>query len=306
MQASDSSLGPYLRSEREQQGIDLKDIASSTKIQPKFIEALEDDNYDQLPKGPFVIGFIRSYAQCLSLDPDEVVAFFQAKHGAPMQHQPVQEPSSKPRLSPIPPALLQRRSALIAGLVAIGCVLLVVLWNGSQRAGQDRPTAAANRQPTTQPSTPEPSTLPTLQETTAPNAVAPPALSGPATSTSSSGTNPIATDASQGEAPTSDTPDNAVSEASIPEPPPLVLRVQALEKTWMRLEIDNETPQEALVEAGQTIEWQAKTQFSLTLGNVRGARVSLNDQALDLPATRSNVLRDYVLTRALLNPRRTD
>ncbi|PON13637.1 hypothetical protein C2W62_33335 [Candidatus Entotheonella serta] len=44
MQASDNSLGPYLRSEREQQGIGLADIALQTKIQPKFIEALEADD----------------------------------------------------------------------------------------------------------------------------------------------------------------------------------------------------------------------------------------------------------------------
>jgi hypothetical protein len=74
----------------------------------------------------------------------------------------------------------------------------------------------------------------------------------------------------------------------------------------MRLEIDDEARQEVLIKAGQSIEWEANKQFSLTIGNVKGARVLLNDQELDLPTTRSNVLRDYVLTHALLNPRRTD
>jgi hypothetical protein len=97
-----------------------------------------------------------------------------------------------------------------------------------------------------------------------------------------------------------------LSEESTLEPVPLVLRVQALEETWMRLDIDDDSRQEALIKAGDSIEWKANEQFSLTIGNVKGARVLLNDQELDLPATRSNVLRDYVLTRALLNPRRTD
>jgi hypothetical protein len=74
----------------------------------------------------------------------------------------------------------------------------------------------------------------------------------------------------------------------------------------MRLDIDDDSRQEALIKAGESIEWKANEQFSLTIGNVKGARVLLNDQELDLPVTRSNVLRDYVLTRALLNPRRTD
>ncbi len=74
----------------------------------------------------------------------------------------------------------------------------------------------------------------------------------------------------------------------------------------MRLDIDEDTRREAMIKAGQSQSWESKEQFSLTIGNVQGVRVFLNNQELDLPETRSNVLRDYVLTRALLNPRRTD
>lgn len=305
MQASDNSLGLYLRSEREQQGMDIKDIASLTKIQPKFIAALEGDDYDRLPKGPFVIGFLRSYAQCLSLDADEVVAFFQARDGMAMQ-----SPSGRQRLSQQRPAATPRTSsrrgaALSVGLAALGCVLLWVLWNGlgGERVAHDRPAETANGQAAAGQvvSAPEFTPLPTLQETTAPNAAALPALS----TLASLGASPIATDVQPGHATPWDTPDHMLSEASAPEPAPLVLRVQALEETWVRLDIDDEIRREALIQAGQSVEWEAKEQFSLTIGNVEGTRVLLNDRELDLPLTRSNVLRDYVLTRALSNPRRT-
>jgi len=49
------SLGSYLRQERERQQVSLQEIAAATKIQLKFLEALEHDAYDQLPAPPFVV-----------------------------------------------------------------------------------------------------------------------------------------------------------------------------------------------------------------------------------------------------------
>ncbi|WP_179137965.1 helix-turn-helix domain-containing protein [Candidatus Entotheonella palauensis] len=310
MQASDNSLGPYLRSEREQQGIDLHDIASSTKIQPKFIEALEADDYDQLPKGPFVIGFLRSYAECLSLDADEVVAFFQAHHS---RQKPMPSPPAQPRQRPalklpfsIPRVSWQRGVIFSAGLaISLGVLFLVLRSGPSEQQLAPAPSAdtvadvrPAARQVISASASPAPA-LPSP----VPLAPSIPDLSSPEPSPA---TDPIAAEAPQTDAAPPDTPDPALSERPTLDSPPLVLRVQALEETWMRLDIDDGNRQEALIKAGQSREWTASSQFSLTIGNVKGARVSLNDQELDLPSTRSNVLRDYVLTRALLNPRRTD
>lgn len=306
MQASEHSLGPYLRSVREQQGIDLKDIVSWTKIQPKFIEALEADAYHQLPKGPFVIGFLRSYAQCLSLDADEVVAFFQANHGKRRQSLPVQQ---RQRPAPLSRASWQRGVMLSAGLAALVLVFLFVLRSGPSEppTTHGRPAGTTGgAKPTTRQAASVPAAFPQLpapQQATASNVAPPSPLSSPLTSI---GTDPSATEPRPADAVPPDASGRALSEGSTLKPAPLVLRVEALEETWMRLDIDDETRQEALIKAGQSIEWKANAQFSLTIGNVKGARVLLNDQELDLPATRSNVLRDYVLTRALLNPRRTD
>ncbi len=317
MQASDNSLGPYLRSEREQQGIGLADIALQTKIQPKFIEALEADDYDQLPKGPFVIGFLRSYAECLSLDADEVIAFFQARHGKPVQSpplQPRQQPSpSRPLL--LPSLSWPRGGILGAGLVILLVGLFFVLRSGpsQQQAAQDRlpnnqtghePPAARQAIPVSAATPP----VSTHSEATAPQVTTPPPLAPDASDQTSTPTETaqVTANTPQTDAVSSDSSGSESSEGAALKPTPLVLRVQALEETWMRLDIDEETRQEALIKAGESIEWKANEQFSLTLGNVKGARVLLNEQELDLPATRSNVLRDYVLTRALLNPRRTD
>ena len=98
MQTSSDSLGAHLREEREQQNVSLQDISATTKIQIKFLQALENDEYDQLPPSPFVVGFLRAYAQFLSLDTEAIVTTYQQRYRAsePLHNPTVSLPSSGP------------------------------------------------------------------------------------------------------------------------------------------------------------------------------------------------------------------
>ncbi len=73
-----ASLGQALREEREVRNISLEEIASATKIVPRYLEALESDHLDRMPGGFFVKGIIRTYARAIGLDPEEVLARYQA------------------------------------------------------------------------------------------------------------------------------------------------------------------------------------------------------------------------------------
>jgi transcriptional regulator with XRE-family HTH domain len=73
-----ASLGDSLREEREARNISLEEIASATKIVPRYLEALETDRLDLMPGGFFIRAIIRSYAQAVGLDPDEVVERYKA------------------------------------------------------------------------------------------------------------------------------------------------------------------------------------------------------------------------------------
>ena len=77
------SLGTYLRQERERQQVSLQAMAGATKIQLKFLEALEHDAYDQLPAPPFVVGFLRAYAQYIAIDPEMVLTAYRSLPRAP-------------------------------------------------------------------------------------------------------------------------------------------------------------------------------------------------------------------------------
>jgi cytoskeleton protein RodZ len=69
-----ASFGVRLKEQREQRGITLEEISSTTKIGTRMLVALEQDHFDQLPGGIFNKGFIRAYARCVGMDEDQAIA----------------------------------------------------------------------------------------------------------------------------------------------------------------------------------------------------------------------------------------
>ena len=65
------TVGQKLREERIRQGKEIKPIADELRISSRYIQAIEAENWDQLPSGFFGRSFIRQYAIVLGLDPTE-------------------------------------------------------------------------------------------------------------------------------------------------------------------------------------------------------------------------------------------
>ena len=75
-------IGSRLRAEREKKGLTLATIAEETSIRERYLEALEQGNYDALPSEVYVKGFIRNYADYLGIDPGPMVqAYLEEVHG---------------------------------------------------------------------------------------------------------------------------------------------------------------------------------------------------------------------------------
>jgi cytoskeleton protein RodZ len=69
-----TSLGIMLREAREQLGLSVADVVAQTKFAPRQIEALEADDFKNLPETAFLRGFVRSYAKILNLDAEILLA----------------------------------------------------------------------------------------------------------------------------------------------------------------------------------------------------------------------------------------
>jgi cytoskeleton protein RodZ len=67
--AAYQGIGVTLARARERAGLALGDIAAKTRIRIDYLEALEQGQFSELPGRIYAVGFIKSYASCLGLDP---------------------------------------------------------------------------------------------------------------------------------------------------------------------------------------------------------------------------------------------
>src|ERR1051326_1569186 len=70
---SKAGFGEHLKREREMRGVSLDEICAATRISNRFLEALEKEEWEQLPGGVFNRGFVRAVARYLGLDEEGTV-----------------------------------------------------------------------------------------------------------------------------------------------------------------------------------------------------------------------------------------
>ena len=71
-------LGEYLRQMRESRGVSLEEVARATRVNIRYLRALEEGQYDVLPPEVYVRGFLRAYGEYLGIDPEELYARYEA------------------------------------------------------------------------------------------------------------------------------------------------------------------------------------------------------------------------------------
>lgn len=334
MHVDADSLGSYLRRERELQHVSLQDVSAATKIQLRFLTDLENDAYDQLPPTPFVVGFLRAYAQCLALDPEEIVAIYHAHYGTPDNFEGQYMAAN---VRPSQPA--RRFGWKGLSLTLVMAVLVVAsIWRFTRDRQAMTPMTAAvpevvervAKGPLSSPTqTLLPANAPLLQKPDASSesidASSEPVMQAAPTQTPTMSLQDVgqkaaapAIDTAVADEPglhlselesgrTAPEPSPSATPPFMPQPSPasssssLMLQVMALEDTWLRVEIDSEQRHTLLLVAGKNIEWEAAERFMLTVGNAHGTRLMLNGRDVPLPMTRNNVVRDFVLTRNMVN-----
>src|SRR6266545_539430 len=250
-----SSLGPYLRGLREAKGMSLDDIARSTRVGRRHLEALESDTFGELPAPVFVKGFIRAYCEFLDSSSEEALGLYRETTGEPAApHGPL-----RPLLAPRP-----RR----AGPLAISIILFVALGVSlfALRLGLQ-----SSRKDTT--------TVSPAQEE-ARKATA----SVSASSVGKPGADTPGTPSAPAPAPSSP---SATVEA---KPGNHHLIVRAIEPTWLRVQVDEE-----LLQAGAVREWNAARRFTLTVGNAGGVEIDLNGKRMPSLGAKGAVIQRLVL-----------
>src|SRR5579872_3136964 len=119
------TFGESLKREREMRGVTLEEITGATRIATRFLEAIENEEWDQLPGGVFNRGFVRAVARYLGLDEENIVAEYILAVG---------DRPSVPVWTGSPPVVTPEQPWLAWILAAIFvCVLLVGGWFGTRK-----------------------------------------------------------------------------------------------------------------------------------------------------------------------------
>jgi cytoskeleton protein RodZ len=308
------SLGEYLRNERLSRGISLEQISRETRISMRMLQAIEDGNTETLPAAVLVKSFLRAYAQMIGLDPEVVVLRYQDLHEEEGARKEALE-KFRERFRPVPSA----RKLIVPGVAAVLVACLIAAWllfpgkKHELAPSSNAPTVATTPReappvPSSPPQAPAPSTVqppspsvkptppaipPPMRETVLPSeqpSLPAPQPAGERPSEAAAGT-PLGQHPFSAAVPTPQSPPAPPPKAQAvppvqpsPAAPSLhseyVLKGEAVETTWVRISIDRGRQVEYLLQPGEQVSWQAKSGFSLLVGNAGGLRLFLNDKPL--------------------------
>ncbi|OFW60553.1 MAG: hypothetical protein A2133_11855 [Actinobacteria bacterium RBG_16_64_13] len=143
-------IGNSLREARIRKGLSIKDVEAVTKIRTKYLEALEQGDYEILPGSTYVKAFLRSYATFLKVDGDALVEEYRRTHELRREEPGVTrvDVAQPPRSRTVAEKRKrkarrgQRGHALIGALAIVVVVLLA--WLGSSWGRQDGATLSSD------------------------------------------------------------------------------------------------------------------------------------------------------------------
>ena len=277
-----ASIGETLRRERERRNIELDQVSRELKISPRFLEAIEEENFERLPAGVFAKSFVRQYARMLGLDEDEAANEVQRALMPPALAVPqfAAGPAAGKKAAPLAEFYVpkvegwqhvrDRRSSWSSPLPALGLVVVAMLgcslvygWWQRQRHPVTLAAAPAVRQqqPAPPPKITEPDPQPAAAAAQEVSTPAEPAPAAPATATAAT-------------AAASETP--AVSG----EPVAVKVEVTAAEPVWMSARSDGKCLFSGTLKANEKRTVEAANTVLLRLGNAGGVTITLNGKPI--------------------------
>lgn len=251
-------IGNGLREARIRKGLDLKEAEDATKIRCKYLQALEDDDFEVIPGPAFVKGFMRTYAAFLGLDADLLLDEYRSRYEPTQEAHPVaRRPMSDSRHR----GPRRQSNLVLVGVVALVLLLLIAWW-----ARGDDDTSA-----TLDPVAVEPSSTTTLA--TVPQTVVSEEEDG----------------ASEGDGTTAE--DETTT--TLPEGQ-LVLEVTAARgRCWLLVKeetADGRILYSGTLETGDTVRLDEAGAYWVNVGSPSSIDVSLNGAPADVPEPYGNFL----------------
>jgi len=266
-------FGELLRNARAYRGVSLVDAERATRINRRYLAALEQEAFDQLPPLTYARGIVRIYAQYLGLDPVTVLAKFEEAHGQRsmgFRVVPAVRPVQEPLMHWAP------NFAVIAFMLAISAIVFALVYT-TYLAPRQQPTPTLLA--STENTTPVPTVPPRLNVDT-PEPIHSPAVS-PSPSPAASATPNAPSAASTQAAAPEETPPPSVE----PTPPPTpeapsgehLFEIVTTGRVWVQATVDGHIVLAEVLDAGARRTYRGRT-LTVSSGNAPLVRVIVDGE----------------------------
>ena len=260
------SFGTWLRRQRELREITLREIADTSKISLRYLQALEDDRFELLPAPVFAKGFLRQYARYVGIDPEEAVNFYLTADGLAKEEEE-DEPVTQRR----PRAVGTWPYALAVVVVALLMMAFVGILQRLNRSSES-PEEAVDRSAERPVATPSVAAGPPAVETVEGS----PADAGPP--------EPAAAEPVGEEAPAA-------------APDPLYVTLDFRDDCWVRATVDGETREDRVYTQGESLQLNADELVELELGNAFVVDVEVEGHPMEIDPSSKNPVRRFSIDR---------
>ena len=292
VQTAIREIGQEIARARQQLGKSIDEIAHATRINPKYLEFMEQGNFDFLPR-PYVKAFLKTYANTLNLDGEAFVERWQEAERmatteparGEMGRQSIQEPASGAHVAPSKIVSAGRSigqvitskyfKETLAGIGLVAALLVLMIIFADQGENDVQPPQKMQTQ---------------VSETLLPETKVPEI--------------PFEQVLAENEARVqASVPPQQVADVPEPEQEKIKLTLIATDHVWVKIILDGVEESEHIFKAGNRMSWEATESFSLHIGNAGGVKLELNGKALG-PIGESGDVARLQLTRQGVQSRR--
>jgi cytoskeletal protein RodZ len=258
-----AAISETLRQARLRSGADLDLLAAKTKINPRYLQAIEEGNFEKLPGGIFARMFVKQYADALGLDGASFAEEFQRSASAPgfsaldVGKAADSRQSFQPTVPGVSAGADRGRNDQLTNMLSslIWVVAAILVCAGAYYALAHLPSRTPDRAPE----------KPVQAQAPAQPAAAPPS---PAPAS-----------------PASATPAPSASTTTTPPAPasgaPIQLSLTAIEPVWVSATADGKGIMAEVLQPGTTKVVSATTAARLNLGNAGGIDITFNGKKLE-------------------------
>ena len=290
------NFGSYIKHERELRGVPLEEIARITKIHIRFLQALEDNKFDELPGEVFIKGYIRSYANIIGSDVDEMLNSYEESIGNKLIEKGLNS-QSKSSIT-----VKKYLGFVIAGLSILALLFFtksLILDKNNSTVKIVKPSSSILG------AAPKKETLQKITENSSNKELAENSLPHPEVSVTKKTLvveNELDTIKPKPELQKQKN-SLVVKEGETPGnmEKPLKLTIKVKNNSWFNITIDDFRGEDFILSAGEEKSYWGNEIFRLTIGNKQGTDLVLNGKSLVIPESEGNIVKDIIINSELIN-----